>query len=98
MAKKTTPKRLDPNQEFQVHPPVTRKAIAEAVNEMIENEGWDVPELTPDDERLDDEFCQDWANMTYEAICEVDEIVDREYQHQKAVAAGHFDLEVDDDS
>lgn len=94
MAKK--PKKHDPKQVFVIMS-TTREDIARDVNELIENEGWDVPELAPDDPRLDDEFCQDFANMTNEAHCDVDEVVDREYQHQRAVVAGHFDIEMDED-
>lgn len=90
------PKRLDPNQVFTIIT-TTREEIARDVNSLIDSEGWDVPELTPDDPRLDDEFCQDFANMTAEAVYEVDEVVDREYQHQRAVVAGHFDIEIDEE-
>jgi hypothetical protein len=97
MANNTTPKRLNPEQVFIIMS-VTRGEICREVNELIENEEWDVPKLEPDDPRLDDEFCQDFADQTAETFSDVDETHDREYQRQRAVAAGHFDIEVDDDS
>ncbi len=89
-------KKLDPKQVFVILS-TSREEIADDVNALIENEGWDIPKLTHDDPRLDDEFCQDFANQTAETFSEVDEVVDIEYQHQRAVVAGHFDVKEDDD-
>jgi|SRR5579863_6410562 len=75
----------------------TRGEIARDVNDLIENEEWKVPRFEPDDPRLTDEFCQSFADCTSEAHCEVDEIVDREYQHQRAVVACECDIELEDD-
>lgn len=91
-----TKKRPDPKQVFIIQS-TTRGDICRDINDLIENEGWDVPRLEPDDPRLDDEFCQNFADMSMEAVCEVDEVVDREYQHQRSIVAAHFDIDEDEE-
>jgi hypothetical protein len=74
----------NPEQVFVVQS-VTRSEIADTINGVIQNEGWKIPEFTPDDDRLTDEVCQSIADGTNEAICEVDDVVDKEYEHHVEV-------------
>lgn len=76
------PKKLDPEQVFIIQT-VTREAVADTLNGVIQSEGWDVPEFTPDDPRLTDDVCQAIADGTNEAYCEVDEVVDKEYEYHR---------------
>lgn len=86
MPKKTTPKKtnksLDPKQSF-VAISYTRAEIAEELNGIAHDEGWDDPKFTKDDPRLTDEVCQDIVDGVQSAYCDVDENVDRAYEYNK---------------
>jgi hypothetical protein len=70
----------DPEQTFVVWT-VTRKDIAESLNEAIERTGVKMKEFEPDDERLTDEECQVFAEAINDVFCEVDELVDKEAEY-----------------
>ena len=84
MPKKTTPKakKLKPSQSF-VAIAYTREEIAEELNGIAQNEGWDAPKFTKDDPRLTDEVCQDIVDGVQSAYCDVDENVDIAYSYNK---------------
>jgi hypothetical protein len=84
MPKKATPKKkkLVPTQAF-VAISYTRAEIAEELNSIAQNEGWDNPKFTKDDPRLTDEVCQDIVDGVQSAYCDVDENVDRAYMYNK---------------
>lgn len=90
-AKKSS-KKLDPSQVFVVQS-MTRSDIADTINGVVENEGWDVPEFTADDPRLTDAVCQSIADGTNEAYCDADDIVDAEYRyHRESVRVDFTDI------
>ncbi len=82
MPRKATPKKLDPKQSF-VALAHTREEIAEELNSIAQNEGWDNPKFTADDPRLTDEVCQDIVDGVQSAYCDVDENVDTAYSYNK---------------
>lgn len=86
MPKKTTPKKtkksLDSKQSF-VAIAYTREEIAEELNGIAQNEGWDDPKFTKDDPRLTDEVCQDIVDGVQSAYCDCDDNVDIAYSYNK---------------
>jgi hypothetical protein len=84
---------LDPKQVFVIRS-VTRKEIAEAFNEMLDDEGTEglpkIERFTPTDARLTDAICMQVADGSDTAICEEDGVVDREYEITKDILINHF--------
>lgn len=66
-AKKKSPKKLDKNQLFVVQT-VSRQFIADALNNALEDEDGvdEVDHFSPDDPRLTDKICQEFADTLYE--------------------------------
>lgn len=85
MAKKSS-KKLDPKKLFTVMT-VDRETIAESLNSAIEVTGSEVPEFAPDDPRLTDEVCQNFADSLYDAYCEVADDEMNEADHQMYIDA-----------
>jgi hypothetical protein len=80
MKKKTKKaKKLNPKQVFIVRS-VTRAEVAETFNDIIECNALKLTNFTDTDPRLTDEVCERVADGTDSAICEVDEVVDREFE------------------
>lgn len=91
-----TKKDLDPKQVFVILS-TTREEIASDVNNMIEGEGWDVPQFKPNDARLTKEFCEAFADASNSAWCDSDEVVDREYAGQHALLCSEFGIDADEE-
>lgn len=87
--KKAKPRKLDPNQEFVVMR-ITREDVAGTLNDLIESGIIDEPEFADDDPRLTDEVCEAFANGQNSAICDTDEVVDREGEYNTGIARSYF--------
>lgn len=85
---------LNPDQVFVVQS-MTRRCVAERFNEIIENDSLSIPEFKPDDARLTDEVCQAVADGSNDAIAQVDEVVDQEYQLHHCYLVAEFGSEQD---
>lgn len=88
--------KLDPKQVF-VCMSTSREDIADELNDLIASEGWDIKKFEPNDERLTDKFCQDFADCTGDAFTDCDDTYDREYTRQRAFAAATFQLEFEEE-
>ena len=88
--------KLDPKQVFIIQS-MTRKEIAEAVNGVIDNEGWNIPKLEDDDPRLTDKFCKEYCDGLDSGISDADEVVDAQYQYEKSCVASEFGIELEED-
>lgn len=89
MPKKAASKKFDPEQVFVIQS-MTRKEIAEAVNGVIQNESWDIPKLTDNDPRLTDDFCESYTECLDSGICDVDDVVDAQYQYEREFVRSEF--------
>lgn len=69
---------------------VTRKEIAETLNELIEQEDSDVEPFAEDDARLTDEVCEAVAGASMEANSTVDEVYEKESEFIKNVFETYF--------
>jgi hypothetical protein len=83
-------KKLNPDQVFVIQS-VTRAEVADTMNGVIQNQAWKIPEFTPDDPRLTDEVCEAIAGGSFEAICETDDVVDKEYEYHLEVVREFLD-------
>lgn len=88
-------KKLNPKQSF-VALSVTREEIAQILNDIMDDEGWDGQRFVSDDPRLTDVICQDFVDGTQSAFCEVDDIADIEYTYHKASLASLLGIEDDE--
>lgn len=78
-AKKRASKMHDPKQLF-VLVQYSRQAIANELNEAIENEEKEIEPFAPDDPRLTNKVCQDYVDAVYDAWMNIDEMSDVEHQ------------------
>lgn len=79
----------DPEEVFVIQK-MTRKEISVEVNDIITKEGWPVKKFSSDDERLTVEFCQAFADLNSDVACEIDEIVDKEYDFRRSFLREEF--------
>ena len=66
-------RKLDPKQLFVISA-ITRKGVAEMLNDSIEASGAkDVDRFTRHDPRLTDDLCREVADLIYDAECQADD-------------------------